>query len=97
MFVFGGPDGARGPFAFDGNRLRVTGAVTDEGAVGAFFFSHTDRIEIRNHQIDLPRDSSMPAVELRSCRNFVVDDNRVENAERLVMADEASADVQAST
>jgi polygalacturonase len=38
----------------------------------------------------------MPAVELRSCRNIVVDDNRVKNADRLVMADEASAEVQAS-
>jgi Right handed beta helix region len=96
VFVFGGPDGARGPFTIDANRLRVTGAVTDEGAVGALFFGHTDTIDIRNNQIELPRSRSMPVVELRNSRNVVVDDNRVKNAGQLVMADEASADVQAS-
>jgi Right handed beta helix region len=97
VFVFGGEQqGARGPFTFDGNRLRITGAVTDEGAVGAFFFTHTDTIEIRNNQIDLPPRRDMPVVELRSCRHVVVEGNRVENGGRLVMADGASADVRAS-
>jgi polygalacturonase len=96
VFVFGGRGGARGPFSFNGNRLRVTGAVTDEGAVGAFFFNYTNTIEIRNNQIDLPQGRDMPAVELRSCSHVVVDGNRVKNAKRLVMADQASADVQAS-
>jgi hypothetical protein len=41
VFVFGGPGGARGPFAFADNNLQVTGAVTDEGAAGAFFGSLT--------------------------------------------------------
>ena len=35
VFVFGGRGGARGPLAFEANRLQVTGAVTDEDAVGA--------------------------------------------------------------
>jgi Right handed beta helix region len=96
VFVFGGRGAARGPFAFDGNRLRVTGAVTDEGAVGAFFFAHTDSVEIRNNQIDLPRERGMPTVELRSCSHVVVDRNRVKNAKRLVMADQTSTDVRAS-
>jgi hypothetical protein len=96
VFVFGGQGAARGPFAFDGNRLRVTGAVTDEGAVGAFFFAHTDTIAIRNNQIDLPRGRDMPTVELRSCDHVVVDGNRVQNAKRLVMADQTSSDVHAS-
>ena len=34
VFVFGGRGGARGPFVFEANRLQVTGAVTDEDAVG---------------------------------------------------------------
>jgi hypothetical protein len=96
VFVFGGQGGARGPFTFDGNRLRVTGAVTDEGAVGAFFFAHTDTIEIRNNRIDLPRGRDMPTVELRSCNHVLVDGNRVQNANRLVMADQTSSDVHAS-
>jgi hypothetical protein len=96
VFVFGGQGAARGPFAFDGNQLRVTGAVTDEGAVGAFFFAHTDTIAIRNNQIDLPRGRDMPTVELRSCDHVVVDGNRVQNAKRLVMADQTSSDVHAS-
>jgi Right handed beta helix region len=96
VFVFGGPGGARGPFTFDRNRLRTSGAVTDEGAVGGFFFAHTDSIEIRDNRIDLPPGRDMPAVELRSCSHVVVDGNQVENAKRLVMADQASADVQAS-
>ena len=96
VFVFGGQGAARGPFAFDGNRLRVTGAVTDEGAKGALFFAHTDRIEIRNNQIDLPRGHDMPTVELRSCNHVAVDGNRVQNAKRLVMADQTSTDVRAS-
>jgi len=96
VFVFGGPGGARGPFTFDGNRLRVTGAVTDEGAVGAFFFAHTNTIDIRNNQVDLPHRRGMPTVELRSCDHVVVDSNRVKNASRLVMADQATSDVHAS-
>jgi hypothetical protein len=96
VFVFGGRGGARGPFVFDGNRLQVTGAVTDEGAVGAFFFSYTDTIDIRNNQIDLPRGRDMPTVELRSCSHVVVDGNRVKNSTRLVMADQTSSDVHAS-
>jgi hypothetical protein len=96
VFVFGGRGGARGPFIFDGNRLQVTGAVTDEGAVGAFFFSYANTIEIRDNQIDLPRGRDMPAVELRSCSHVVVDGNRVRNAKRLVIADQASVDVHAS-
>jgi hypothetical protein len=97
VFVFGGEQqGARGPFTFDGNKLRITGAVTDEGAVGAFFFTHTDTIEIRNNQIDLPPRRDMPVVELRSCRHVVVEGNPVENEGRLVIADGASADVRAS-
>ena len=52
------PGGARGPFTFDGNKLRVTGAVTDEGAVGAFFFRLYDAIEIRNNQIDFLKDAA---------------------------------------
>jgi Right handed beta helix region len=96
VFVFGGTGGARGPFTFAGNDLRVTGAVTDEGAVGAFFFAHTDTVDIRNNQIALPRGRGMPAVELRSCNHVVVDGNRVKNGSRLVMADQASNDVHAS-
>ena len=96
VFVFGGRGAARGPFAFDGNRLRVTGAVTDEGAVGAFFFAHTDTIEIRNNQIGLPRGRNMPTVELRNCQHVVVEGNRVEHASRLVMADQGSTDIHAS-
>jgi hypothetical protein len=96
VFVFGGRGASRGPIAFEGNRLRVTGAVTDEGAKGALFFAHTDRIEIRNNQIDLPRGRDMPTVELRSCNHVVVDGNRVQNAKRLVIADQTSTDVQAS-
>jgi hypothetical protein len=96
VFVFGGRGAARGPFVFEGNRLQVTGAVTDEGAVGAFFFSYTNTIEIRNNQIDLPPRRDMPVVELRSCRHVVVDGNQVENGGRLVMADGASDDVHTS-
>jgi hypothetical protein len=97
VFVFGGEQQeARGPFTFEGNKLRITGAVTDEGAVGAFFFAHTDTIEIRDNQLDLPRGRDMPVVELRSCRNVVVEGNRVENEGRLVVADGSSADVRAS-
>jgi hypothetical protein len=96
VFVFGGPGGARGPFTFEGNRLQLTGAVTDEGAQGAFFFAHTDSIGIRNNQLDLPQNSKMPAVELRSCSHVRVDGNRVKNSNRLVMADRTSTDVQAS-
>jgi hypothetical protein len=96
VFVFGGRGAARGPFTFDGNRLRVTGAVTDEGAKGALFFAHADTIQIRNNQIDLPRGRDMPTVELRSCNHVVVDGNRVQNAKRLVVADQTSSDVRAS-
>jgi Right handed beta helix region len=97
VFVFGGDrGGARGPFTFEGNKLRITGAVTDEEAVGAFFFAHTDRIEIRDNQLDLPRGRDMPVAELRSCRHVVVEGNRVENEGRLVVADGSSADVHAS-
>jgi Right handed beta helix region len=96
VFIFGGKGAARGPFTLDGNRLRVTGAVTDEGAKGALFFAHTDRIEIRNNQIDLPRGRDMPTVELRSCNHVAVDGNRVQNAKRLVMADQTSTDVRTS-
>jgi Right handed beta helix region len=95
-FVFGGRGGARGPFVFEANRLQVTGAVTDEDAVGAFFFSYTNTIEIRDNQINLPQGRDMPVVELRSCSHVVVDGNRVKNAKRLIMADQASTDVQAS-
>ena len=96
VFVFGRPGGARGPFTFDGNRLRVTDAVTDEGAEGAFFFVHTDTIDIRNNQVELPKGRGMPTVELRNCNHVVVDGNRVKNESRLVMADQGSTDVHAS-
>jgi hypothetical protein len=96
VFVFGGPRGARGPFTFDANHLQVTGAVTDEGAEGAFFFAHTDNIEIRNNQVDLPRGRKMPTVELRSCQHVAVAGNHVKNANRLVIQDGTSVDVQAS-
>jgi Right handed beta helix region len=96
VFVFGSRGAPRGPFTFDGNRLQVTGAVTDEGAKGALFFAHTDRIEIRNNQIDLPRGRDMPTVELRSCNHVVVEGNRVKNAKHLVMADQTTTDVSAS-
>jgi polygalacturonase len=96
VFVFGGPGGARGPFTFERNRLRTTGAVTDEGALGGFFLAHTDTIDIRDNQIDLPEGRDMPAVELRSCSHVVIADNRVSNAKRLVMADQSSTDVHAS-
>jgi hypothetical protein len=69
--------------------------VTDEGAVGAFFFSYTNTIEIRDNQIDLPQGRDMPVVELRSCTHVVVDGNWIANAKRLVMADQASVDVHA--
>jgi len=96
VFVFGGPGGARGPFTFEGNDLRVTGAVTDEGAVGAFFFAYTDTIDIRNNQVDLPQSRVMPAVELRGCNHVVVDGNQIRNASRLVTANQESSDVHAS-
>ena len=38
----------------------------------------------------------MPVVELRSCSHVVVDGNLAKNAKRLIMADQASTDVQAS-
>jgi hypothetical protein len=96
VFVFGRRGGARGPFTFDDNRLRVTGAVTDEGAKGAFFFAHTDAIEIRTNRVELPKGRGMPTVELRSCNRVVVESNRVRNESRLVMADRGSLDVHAS-
>jgi hypothetical protein len=96
VFVFGGKGGARGPFTFERNHLQLTGGVTDEGAVGALFFAHTDSISVRNNRIDLPRKRSMPVVQLRSCQHVAIDGNRVKNAKQLVMADGASRNVQSS-
>ncbi len=94
VFVYGGPPGVRGPFTFTGNQWRVSGAVTDEGSTGALFFAHAEGITIRDNAVVMPSERHMPFVELRSSSDVVAEDNDVYGAERLLLKDAESANVQ---
>jgi hypothetical protein len=94
VLVFGPKWGKRGPFTFERNVLRVSGAVTDEDAVGAFVFANAANVELRDNVLYAPTGRRMPAVELRAADDVLIAGNRFNGTAKDVDADRASRGVR---
>jgi hypothetical protein len=94
VFVYGPQRGQRGPFTFSGNVLQVTGAVTDEDAVGAFVFANARNVSITDNRLTVPVDRAMPAVELRATSDVVISDNRFLGTAKPMLADSSSRNIR---
>lgn len=94
VFVYGPKRGKRGPFTFTGNVLQVTGAVSDEGTVGAFVFSNARNVSISDNQLTVPADRAMPAVELLATSDVVISHNKFLGTAKPVLADSSSRSIR---
>jgi hypothetical protein len=72
----------------------VSGTVTDEGSTGALVFAHAAQITIRDNALVMPPEQNMPFVELRASSDVIAENNDVDGADRLVLKDAVSANVQ---
>jgi hypothetical protein len=97
VFVYGPDWGKRGPYAFTDNRMRVTGAVTDENATGAFFFRNARDVAIRDNDVQLQRARSITGVELQRVDGAAITGNQFRGASKPVDADAASRDVRVTS
>jgi hypothetical protein len=91
--VSGHAGGARGPYSFEGNRLRGDGRLS---ANRALLFANAERITIVNNDIVLPAQRNGALVQLVACSHVVISGNHYEGLPRLVVSDPATSDVQAS-
>ena len=93
VLVFARRGDPRGPYTFSDNDLIANDAVSDEGAVGAFFFGRADGITVRDNTVRFPAGHHMPAVELHAVHGATVTGNRFDGADRAIVADNLSSDI----
>jgi hypothetical protein len=96
IFVYAKRGAFRGPYVVDGNRFIAEGVVTDEDAVGAFFFSWATNVTIHGNTVTFPAGKQMPAVEIRNSHHVSVTGNQFTNAGRTLVASQGSTDFQSS-
>ncbi len=97
VIVVGPKFGKRGPFTFTDNVLATSGAVSDEGAIGAFLFVNTSGVTIAGNRLTVPASSNLAAVEVRKSDHVVVRDNQLSGTTRTMFADSASTQITSST
>jgi hypothetical protein len=95
-FVYAKEGAYRGPFVIEHNRFIASDKVNDEDATGAFFFSFSADITIRDNNVSFPKGKRMPAVELRNCHHVDVSENHFTNAGPIFVVSQGSSDYQAS-
>jgi hypothetical protein len=80
IWVYGPPNGYRGPLVVNDNTFIAGGKVNDEKSTGAFFYAKVDGVTMHGNKVTFPKSGDVPFVETRDSKNLDISGNSLIHA-----------------